>query len=252
MGKEYVKARLYLHAVLPLLEEVTKRDKQARDIVKKLSGVVQFSAPGGLYAQVEFKNGEVFVYPGREKRPSVILFLPTHKMLNNMFGGKGFALPIPIKGIFRMGLIKGFTKLADRLSFHMAPQTKPPIGDEKTLITSLLFYAATFGAVIVGDCDETAVDIVKKIPAGTALIDIARGPSVVITKTKDAFTVKKGAAESYTAHLGFRNTDLAYDMFTGKLDFMAAIPLGDATLAGSLAMVDQFAQLMEKAGGYLA
>ena len=50
--------------------------------------------------------------------------------------------------------------------------------------------------------------------------------------------------------MSFRDYTIAYNMFVGKLDFMAAIPMGDVTLSGSLPMADQLSQLMLKVGEY--
>jgi hypothetical protein len=40
-------------------------------------------------------------------------------------------------------------------------------------------------------------------------------------------------------------------MLNGTLDFMAAIPVGDIVISGSLPMMDEMARLMERAGKYL-
>jgi hypothetical protein len=250
-AQELVRARLFLFAVLPLLEEVAKMDAEAKKIVKGLSGVICFKAPKGLSAQVEFLDGEVKATPGKDKKSSVVLFLPTIGMLNNMFSGKGFALPLPIKGLLKMGLINGFTKLADRLSFYMDPSDKVPKGKVKEIIATLLLNAAVFGAAEVGSSDEGVKDKVAKIPDGTVQIEIKQGPSVYVEKKGAVLYPKKGTPTNYSAYLGFKNTDVAYDMLTGNLDFMAAIPLGDIGLSGSLAMIEQLAALMETAGVYL-
>jgi len=252
MSVENVKARLYLYAVLHLFEELAKRDAEAKEIIKKHSGVIQFKAPGDLSAQVEISPDGVVATPGTDKKPTVSLFLPSVSMLNNLFEG-GFALPIPVKGLLKMGLVmKGFDPLGKRLEAYMDNVENPPGGKKgKEMVASLLMTAAIFGAAQVGNADESVKDVVKKIPDGIAHLEIKGGPSVYLKKEGTIFTAAKGKPGDYTVYLGFKDYDTAYAMFTDTLDLMAAICLGDIDLSGSLAMVEQLAVLMEKAGAYL-
>jgi hypothetical protein len=251
MSNKIVKARLYLYAVLQLFEEVAREDKEAKKIASNLSGVLQFSAPSGLAAQVEFRDKGVKATPGKAKKADVILFIPTVKMVNNMFSGKGFALPLPVKGLLKIKLLLGFMKLGDRLAFYMEPGDKPPKGEVKKIISTLLLYAAVFGAAEVGEADPEVKEAVKKIPNGTAHVEVKNGPSVYVTKTGSEFTANKGRPRDYTAYLGFKDFDVAYGMLNGQLDLMAAIPVGDIEISGSIPMVDELGRLMERAGKYL-
>jgi hypothetical protein len=249
MSKELTTARLFLNAVLPLMEELPKGDEKAKKAIAGLSGVIRFAAPAGLSAQVEIRNGTVTVTPGKEKKSSITLFLPTVKMLNNLFSNKGFALPLPIWGIWNMGLVKGFTKLAERLAYYMDPNPKKPLSaDEKKMAATLLLTVASLGAAIVGQAE--AEKIAPKIPDGIANFEIKGGPSIYIEKRGMTFTGKKGKPSDYSMFMSFRTPEIAYDMFTGKLDFMAAIPMGDIELSGSLPMAGELSQLMLKVGEY--
>ena len=251
MSSEIVKARLYLYAVLQLFEEVAREDKEAKKIVSKLEGVLQFSAPSGLAAQVEFRDNGVKATPGKDKKADVILFIPSVKMVNNMFSGKGFALPIPIKGLLKIKLLLGFMKLGDRLAFYMELSDKPPKGDTKKLISTLLLYAAVFGAAEVGEADPEEKEAVKKMPDGTVHVEVKNGPSVYVTKTGNKFKANKGRPRDYTAYLGFKDFDTAYAMLTAKIDIFAAICIGDIEISGSIPMLDEMGYFMERAGKYL-
>ncbi len=249
MSEDLVKARLFHYTVLPLFEEIAKKDKEAKGIVKDLSGVIKFSAPGGIAAQVEFTNGGIVVTPGSEKKSSISLRFLTHKVVSNMLAKKGFGIPLPYCGFTKLGLTKKFEKVGDILDKYMS--TTDPKGEAKDLVATLLLYAAVMGAAQVGQADESIADIVKKIPDGIAHVEIKGGPSVYIVKEGKNFTAKKGRPDDYNAYLGFKNFDIAYAMFTNQLDLMAAIPVGDIELSGSLAIIEQLAVLMEKAGEYL-
>ena len=249
MSEDLVKARLFHYTVLPLFEEVAKNDKDAKKIVKDLSDVIKFSAPGGIAAQVEFKNGGIVVTPGSEKKSSLYMRFLTQKVVSNMLAKKGFGIPLPYWGFTSLGLLGKFMKLGDILDKYMS--AKDPKGKAKDLIATLLLYAAVMGAAQVGQADESIADIVKKIPDGIAHVEIKGGPSVYIVKKGANFTAKKGRPDDYNAYLGFKNFDIAYAMFTNQLDLMAAIPVGDIELSGSLAIIEQLAVLMEKAGDYL-
>ena len=117
----------FLQAVLPLFEELPKGDEASRKAIKGLAGVITFRAPQGLAAQVEMKDGTITVTQGKEKKSSITLFLPTVRMLNNLFKNKGFALPLPIWGIWNLKLVNAFTKLGERLNFYMAPNPEEAV-----------------------------------------------------------------------------------------------------------------------------
>jgi putative sterol carrier protein len=249
MSKELTTARIFLKAVLPLFEELPKGDEAAKKAIKGLNGVITFRAPQGLAAQVEMKDGTITVTQGRDKKSSITLYLPTVTMLNNLFKNKGFALPLPIWGIWNLKLVNAFTKLGDRLNYYMTPDPKKPLKPGETkLAATLLLFAASLGAAVVGQDEEDKVK--AKIPNGIAQFDIKGEPSVYIEKRKADFRAEKGRPSDYNMFMSFRDYDIAYDMFVGKLDFMAAIPMGDITLSGSLPMADQFSQLMLKVGEY--
>jgi hypothetical protein len=249
MSRELTTARLFLYAVLPLFEELPKGDEKARKAIKGLSGVITFVAPKGLSAQVEIRNETVSVTPGRKKKSSITLFLPTVGMLNNLFRNKGFALPLPIWGIWNLKLVNAFTKMGDRLNYYMDPKPKKPFSaGERQLAASLLLLVATIGGGVVGQSEPET--FAPKIPDGIAHLNIKGGASAYVEKRGMTFTGKKGTPKDYNLLMSFRNADIAYAMFTGTLDFMAAIPVGDIELSGSVPMADQFSQLMLKVGEY--
>jgi hypothetical protein len=249
MSKELTTARIFLQAVLPLFEELPKGDDAARKAIKGLSGVITFKAPQGLAAQVEMKDGTITVTQGKGKKSSITLFLPTVKMLNNLFKNKGFALPLPIWGIWNLKLVNAFTKLGERLNYYMDPKPKKPLSaGERSLAAPLLLLVATLGAAIVGQSE--AESVAPKIPDGTGQFEVKGGTSAYVEKKGMTFVGKKGRPSDYNLLLSFRNADIAYGMFTGTLDFMAAIPAGDIALSGSLPMAEQLSQLMLKVGEY--
>jgi hypothetical protein len=249
MSKELTTARIFLQAILPLFEELPKGDEPARKAIKGLSGVITFRAPQGLAAQIEMKDGTITVSQGNEKKSSITLFLPTVTMLNNLFKNKGFALPLPVWGIWNLKLVNAFTKLGERLNFYMTPDPKKPLNPgERKLAATLMLFAATLGAAIVGQAEGQK--LAAKMPDGIAQFEIKGEPSACIEKRQTTFRGTKGRPKDYSMRMSFRDYDIAYNMFIGKLDFMAAIPMGDITLSGSLPMADQLSQLMLKVGEY--
>jgi len=249
MSRELTTARIFLQAVLPLFEELPKGDNAAKKAIKGLSGVITFRAPKNLAAQVEIKDGTITVTQGKGKKSSITLFLPTVRMLNNLFKNKGFALPLPVWGIWNLKLVNAFTKLGDRLNYYMTPDPKKPLSAGETkLAATLMLFAATLGAAIVGQQDGEK--LATKMPDGIAQFEIKGGPSVFVEKRRATFSGAKGSPKDFSMFMSFADYDIAYSMFIGKLDFMAAIPMGNITLNGSLPMADQISQLMLKVGEY--
>ena len=88
--REALRARLFLRAVLPLLEVVTREAPFYRRLMRGESGVVQFEVAGSSTgAYLTFASGELLgVVPALHARPTVKLGFPAMTAMNAFFAGR--------------------------------------------------------------------------------------------------------------------------------------------------------------------
>lgn len=254
MDKEMVLSSIYLKAVLPLLEDVLERDEEAKKIAGKWNCSIMFHVGGGGPAvTLKLKNGKCEAVRSAVSLPSVALFFPSANALNRMFGGEKVT-PIPWMGFWHVGILTKFESLTKRLDHYMQP-TEETLADEKSfkLIVELMLYAALNGAVQVATNDPEAAEIMSHSPDGTLEVKIMPdGPAATFTKKGDQYTVKKGPADGPAmAYMELKDFKLAYDLFNGNVDAMAALGSCDVRIRGHIPFVDNVNYCLDKVGAYL-
>ena len=258
MNREKILARLNLHAVLPLLEEVVAEDIEARELVRGWNAVIQFSVLGGPAAHLVFTNGRLEVKRGRYRWPTVAFTLTSAAALNKMFSGSGFAIPLVWKGFWHPVMLSRFMKLTKRLDAYMkADYGKGAAGkgsndaDGFDLALKLFLYAAIFGIKEVGENDPDVSQVVAALPDGTAELRVLPdGPVAHISVRNGRFSPARGKAPGASVFMEFRDGRVAMELFQGRLDAMAAIGKCDIVLRGLIPLVDGLSAIMDRLGGY--
>ena len=249
-----VLSSIYLHAVLPLLEEVVQHDKQAQELVKGWHCSVMFHVGGGPAATLKFRDGKCEAIPKAMALPTVAMWFSSPEKLNKMFEGAN-VIPVIWKGIWHPVILKNFIALTKRLDYYMKPTPeleKDP--NESPFITKLMAYAAVYGAKAVADNDEKMKrDVAPIMPNGTIqLIVHEGGPKAYLIKKGDEITVGKGdAPQAPDAFMEVRNVNLAYELFTGKMDAMAGLGMCDLKIHGHIPLVDNLNALLDRLAQYL-
>ena len=118
MDREQILARLNLLAVLPVMAKVVGFDDEAKRITQGWNATIQFGFLGGPTVQLKFDDGACRAYRQPAARADLSFWFPTPAMLNNMFSGKGLALPL-INGFWNVKLIKGFMALSKRMEHYL-------------------------------------------------------------------------------------------------------------------------------------
>lgn len=255
MDKEMVLSSIYLKAVLPLLEDVLEHDEEAKKLAGKWNCSIMFHVGGGGPAvTLKFKNGKCEAIRSAVSLPSVALFFPSSNALNRMFGGEK-VVPIPWMGFWHIGILKDFDPLTKRIEYYMEP-SEATLADEKKfkLIVELMLYAAINGAAQVAMNDPEAAEIMSHSPDGTLEVRIMPdGPAATLTKKGDQITVKKGRTDGPAmAYMELKDFKLAYDLFKGNVDAMAALGSCDVRIRGHIPFVDNVNFCLDKVGAYLA
>lgn len=252
MVDQNVLARLHLSAVLQNLEEVVKYDAEAKAIAKDWNHTMQFSCPGDISSYIEFANGNAFVIPGKVAVPGVALWFPTAAMLNNMFIGKGFSLPVPWMGVRKISLLKGFTALSKRMEFYLKPS-------EETLANRAhfefhvrcLLNTVVFGLKAVGENDPKVSDIVTSARDGIAEFRVKDGPAAHVVIDKGRLFPKKGPANHPNMVMELKDFETAFGLFTGKLDAMALMGSCALTMSGFIPIGDKLNAALDRLSVYL-
>ncbi len=257
MDKELIKSYLNLHAVLTGLGTLCEIDEEAKGIAKGVSGTVQLTVRGGPSVQVIFDgDGTVRLSKKSSLLPSVGLLFLSPSMLNRMFEGEKI-IPIVWTGVWRLKLIKAFTALTERFGQIMDDtdaylEAHP---DELFKVLSILFRVAMNGVVVLAEQDEQAAHFIESAPEGVARFVIGSGKQTL----KAHFVVAGGKVslrfsdvKEFNAELAIPNLQEAYDLFTGKLDALAAVGLGKVVMRGNLILLDQINAVLDRLGTYLA
>ncbi len=125
MTTETIKAHLYLHAVLPQLEEVVRVDAAAGALVADWRSTIQFRVAGGPAARLEVAGGRVVAHRHGRVLPTLGLLLPGARAAVRMFEGGKALPPLPWIGGWRPRLIAGLRTLSGRLQYYLtAPRQR--------------------------------------------------------------------------------------------------------------------------------
>jgi hypothetical protein len=245
---------IYLHAVLPLLEEIVQHDKQAQGLIKGWKCSVMFHVSGGPAATLKFRGGKCEAIPKSVPLPTVAMWFGSAEKLNSMFEGAN-VIPVIWKGIWHPVILKNFIALTKRLDYYMKNQdevAKDPA--QFPFLVTLLAYAAVYGAKAVADSDpHIREEIVPVMPNGVVQLDVKEGgPKAYLIKNGADFTVGKGVApQPPDAIMEVRNIALAFDLFTGRMDAMAALGKCDIRIRGHIPLVDNLNALLERLTQYV-
>lgn len=249
-----VQSYIYLHAVLPLLEEIVRHDKQAQDLAKGWKCSIMLHVSNGPAVTLKFRGGECEAVRKSVALPTVAMWFSTPEKLNAMFEGAK-VMPVIWKGIWHPGILKNFIALTKRLDYYMNHRDEVVQNPaELPFVVSLLAYTAVYGAKAVADNDERAKKfLVPSLQNGVVQIDVkGGGPKAFFIKDETGITVGKGAApKAPDAFMEIKDVGLAYDVFTGKADVMASLGRRDILIHGHIPLVDGMNGLLDRLSQYV-
>jgi len=123
--REALRARVFLKAVLPLLESVLRHDPKHRELFARVTAQVRFSTPALPFAAtLDFSAGELNVVSDFSGKPTVDCQFRDVAALNGFFGG-GLVLP-QIQGLRHPLLIAKVLRLL--LALQVLKPGPPPEG----------------------------------------------------------------------------------------------------------------------------
>jgi hypothetical protein len=241
--------------VLPCLVDLTIQDSTSRAIMGNVRGSIALRVIGGPGAVVTFDQGRAAWSQVWHAWHSVTLLFFSHAHLNAFFGGVAWALPLPIWGGWRIGLLARFAKLAERLEAVLDGHSEV-LGDAegRRLHTRLSLIAAGLGLAPLAAGDAEAMSLLDSLPAGLAAFRIQGEPNSTVWFDCTAACRVSGWSDPPRrpdVEIVFGKLGLAYAAMRDEADTMAAIGTGELKIDGLIPLADGLNIIMERLRIYL-
>ena len=249
---DLIKAHLYLHAVLPQLEEVVRVDPAAQQVVAGWRSSIGLRVAGGPGLRLEVAAGRLHAVRRGRGLPSLGLLLLGPGAAVRMFEGGG-AAPLPWIGAWRPRLIGGLRALSARLQYYLRSEREQLAADGTfpaavAIRLGVLVYAI---GVLAEAWEEGRRIAATGAVDGVAAIGIAAHPPLQISSERGRLQVARGAPRRANVSVEFADPDTAYAVLTGSLDLWTALGTGAVRLRGQLPLLDPILQLMSRVGRFL-
>ncbi len=247
-----VLARCNLYAVLGAIPHLLRLDPIAAELVKDKRIKIGFSVKNGPKGMLILNDGTAEMVKGTEGCDIKLCF-PSAEKFNALIDGKG--TPIPVSGFQHIGfLLKGFTKLTDRLSAYLRPapeMLKDPVFFKTS--TTLMLYVIGRAIVQIGNHDNVGMFSASNIVDGKILLGIGNDLAVAI-HAKDSHLMFNAFPNDcdVTSQMVFDSMTTARDLFDGRINAIAAVGMGQVRISGMVSQVDNINRILDRVAVYLA
>ena len=249
---DLIKAHLYLHAVLPQLEEVVRVDAAAQAVVAGWRSSIALQVAGGPGVRLEVAEGRLRALRRGHGLPSLGLLLASPAAAVRMFEAGG-ATPLPWMGGWRLRLIGGLRALSGRLQYYLKADRDRLHSDGAFAAAVLIRLAVLVYAIaVLAECWEEGRRIAADGAAdGVIAIGVAGAPPLQLSSVGGRLTAARATDRSANVAVEFADPAAAYGILSGSADLWTAIGTGDVRLRGHLLLLDPILQLMARVGGFL-
>jgi hypothetical protein len=249
----FILANLNLHAVLPRLAELCRFDHEARELAGRINMSIRFVVRHGPFVTLRVDQHGVAASFDRSVHFDVGLLFRSCEQLNAMFEGKS-VVPIPFKGFVKLGRMKLFTQLSDRLTRYLKPKADDlAVPAFRAQHVEMLLLTGAAGAADIARFDRRLAKVRARLPDGTILFRVTPdGPQAHVVVRGGEITTGNGPIDDPAATLEIEGVDVALALLTNTIDSFAALGAGTVRASGLLPLVDEFNALLERVGHYLA
>jgi hypothetical protein len=250
-----VLSHLYLSAVLPCLTDLVDQDAASRDIINQENASIALRILGGPAATVVMQGGRIQWRSGAPGWPSVTLLFFSAAHLNAFFSGKKWAVPLPVWGAWRMGLLARFSQLSAVLEAVLngdAAVLASAAG--RRLHTRLTLIAAGLGLQGLAQGDAVAMATLSALPKGLAAFSIHGEPQSTVWFDHGSPGQSCGWSDPprpADVRIVFSSIDIAYAAMRDEIDSMAAVGTGEIRVDGLIPLADGLNFVMERLRVYL-
>ena len=248
-----IKAHLYLHAVLPQLEEVVRIDPEAAAWVAGRRGTIQLRVAGGPVARLELAEGRLQAHRRGRMLPSLGLVLLGAQAAVALFEGGKAPPPLPWIGVWRPGLIAGLRTLGQRLQYYLATERKQLEADDRFAPAVAVRLAVLAYAIqVLAETWDTARRIAATAAIdGVVSIGLDGHPPVQLSSVRGRLQVARGEVQPPNLTVRFTDAASGFGVLSGSLDLWTALGTGAVRLRGHLLLLDPILQIMGHVGSFL-
>ncbi len=238
MTPDAIRARIFLHGVLAQIPAVCAGDAESRELVRGWRTSIQFAQAGGPAASLRFRDGAVTFEPVRRTAPGLSLWYPSDRALVRSFTGKG--MPIPLFGVWRVGLLRALPTLTRRLSYYLSLGEPDGGGGDQALTLALRMRldALVRSVAVLAAVDARARRTLREAPDGSIALRAPGMADVAARKRGERLTIEPQPEAAPNLTLTFASVRCGHDLLAGRLEPAAAIGLGSIELRGQTLLAD--------------
>jgi len=247
-------AFINLHAILGSLPMLCALDPDAAALVRGHNITLGITVKNGPAGMLTFRDGacsfsEQISIPDCD----ILLSFSTPEKFNGMIDGT--VTPIPKKGLFKAGFLTGpFTRLTDRLSSYLRPESAERLSDPEffRISTFLMFGLIAHAVCCIGNEDAVGQVSASYIPDGAVMLYAADVIAFVIRADNHRLTLSADPdSERVTARMCFADLVTARAVFDGLINAVDAVGDGRIRIGGMIPQVDNINRILDRAALYL-
>ena len=251
MTDSQIKAHLYLHAVLPQLEEVVRVDAAAQAVVAGWRSSIAMRVAGGPGVRLEVAAGRLRAVRRGRGLPSLGLLLASPAAAVRMFEAGG-ATPLPWMGGWRLRLVGGLRALSARLQYYLKADRELLEADGAFAEAVLIRLAVLVYAIaVLAECSPDGGGSSSGAGDGLISIGVAGANPLQLHCAGGRIAASRDADRRANVTVEFADPAAAYGILSGSGDLWTAIGTGAVRLRGHLLLLDPILQLMSRVRNYL-
>ncbi len=249
-----IKARLFLHAVLPAFEDLCHLSAEAATLLGERDFSLCFQTTSGLKSYLRFQEGACKATKSSTRGSDLVIHFLTDEQLNREFENQGFRIPIPLRGASRLGDLRTFKALTALMETYLRPD-KARLEDPafKHAHVALQLGIALRAAVVLIHHEPRSRRIMLNTPEGTAHFSIAQDNFSGWVSWRDGqVKTGKGAPDAEAeVSITFKDATTALHALGNTIDVFAALGLQDITVEGLVPLADALGYIFERIPLYI-
>lgn len=251
MKDERTLSFINFYAIFGAIAELCRLDPKAREILADKKITMEITVKDGPVGRLAFENGYCKILEGKGKC-NIRLPFSTPKRFNGMIDGT--VTPIPNKGFTKIGfLLKKFIPLTDLLTKYLRPSEDDLKDEEFFRISTLLtFYVVSEALSQIANNDPVGRASASYIVDGNVKMAISDIIGASISAKDNVLKTEHSMPDTYTSYMIFDDIKLANDLFSGKVNSVAAVGHGKVRIGGMISQVDNMNRILDRVSLYLA
>lgn len=248
---QHIQVRLFLHAVLPALDNVIKASAKARALLdtpgKRFS--VCFKTRSGVSASYFFTANGCEYLASSGSTAGIELLFWSDSQAAATFLEKPALPPIPLKGITGLRHMKTFTALTEEMRVWLKPD-QAHLAEEsfRQVFVPMTLQLALRAVAQLGRFERRSAELVASGPQGLAAFQLGESgePAWINLSTNHMECGHGELPREPDVRVIFRDSVVATQALLNQVDSLAAVGLGQIEVHGIAPLADHLNYLMER------